>query len=118
MATYSAPDDCHDPMLNCIEADCEQADVWLAAQLWAKGIDPAHLTASLPLDLLTRTAAAYALYVRALAEQHGVDDAVQAKISGYLRQAQDLAKGITRSSLGLVADGSTAGYGSITLGRG
>jgi len=113
MAKYAVIDDNDDPVIALAEADLENADAWLDAELHARGIDPVTVDPALPI--LNRLALHYALRLAAVRSQADEGGVMPEKARQYELLLRDGLSGLTRAALGL---SSAAGFGSATLGRG
>ncbi|MGZ8171808.1 MULTISPECIES: hypothetical protein [Methylobacter] len=112
---YAQVDDCIDPSVTVTQANVEEADVYVDGELWAHGINPADVT--LPNARLKTLAVTWAIRLAAIQGAIGDNSLLMDKAKEYQKTADLLARQITRESLGL-AVAASAGYGSITLGRG
>jgi len=101
------------------ESDLDQADRRVGMLLKNKSIDPDEITDFGALDLLRDLAVALATGLAATRGADSADSGMYEKAKAYESQAKTLAAGIDRESLGLAEPGSgSAGYGSISVGRG
>ena len=120
MARYAELFDCTDPVVTVEEADLERADGLVARLCTAKGIDPLDTGISAAgLVLLRDLAVAEAIAAAARRGAVEGDSPLWAKHKAWQAEAIRLGQQVDRETLGLAAAGSgSAGYGSITLGRG
>ncbi len=113
MSKYVSVFDIADPALAITESHTQAADVFVDAQLWQHGINPADVV--LPHALLTELATLWAKRQAATEGAIGENSPLIDKARAFERDAMRLAGTLTRQSLGIV---TTDSFGSVQLGRG
>jgi len=114
MARYALIANCADPSVTVTDKHLESADVYVDSELWARGINPVGV--ALPNALLTCLAVTWAIQLASIEGAITDHSPLIDKARQYRITAENIAKGITRESLGLtVAEG--AGFGSVSIGR-
>jgi len=118
MPIYAQPEDATDPLVIVEDGDLEKADQVVDTLLLQQGVQPAEV--ALPHPLLTSLAVYYATYLAAVRGQATEDGVMDRKVTHYRTLYNDTAKTVSRASLGLEAEGGSAGggIGSVLLERG
>lgn len=108
MAKYANLDDATDPALTVEERHLRKADVYLDAELFKRGFNPADLL--LPIPVLTEIAALMALQLACIEQPLSENAQLKEKCLEYERLSKMLLESVTFDGLGI-----TGGAKNVTV---